>query len=204
VKATATRIAQAGSLGALTAVATLGLAWSTSVTAPRIDHARRADLQATLSQVIPENLHDNSLLDDSLRIAGDEYYLARKEEQLTAVAFSASEVGYSGTIELLIGVRPNGTIIGVRVTAHTETPGLGDRIEFTKSDWITAFDGRSLTSPGPSGWAVKKDGGDFDALTGATITPRAVVKAVHDGLVRFADVEQQLAGGGKANEEKQP
>jgi electron transport complex protein RnfG len=94
--------------------------------------------------------------------------------------------GYGGAIELLVGVNANGEITGVRVVPpHNETPGLGDKIETKKSDWIYSFDGKSLTNPKPEGWAVKKDGGDFDSFTGATITPRAVVDAVYNALAWY-------------------
>jgi electron transport complex protein RnfG len=86
----------------------------------------------------------------------------------------------------------NGTVLGVRVTSHRETPGLGDKIETKKSDWIYSFEGRSLDNPEPEQWAVKKDGGEFDQFTGATITPRAVVNAVHDTLVYFEEHRQQI------------
>ena len=78
-----------------------------------------------------------------------------------------------------------GEILGTRVLAHAETPGLGDKIEATRDDWILAFNGRSLDDPAPERWAVNKDGGSFDQFTGATITPRAVVKAVKEGLEFF-------------------
>ncbi|MEZ5582829.1 MAG: RnfABCDGE type electron transport complex subunit G [Candidatus Competibacteraceae bacterium] len=79
--------------------------------------------------------------------------------------------GYSGDIVLVMGVAPDGKLLGVRVVSHSETPGLGDKLELAKSDWILSFNGRSLIDPQPGRWAVKKDRGDFDQWTGATITP---------------------------------
>ncbi|MGB8711753.1 MAG: electron transport complex subunit RsxG [Onishia taeanensis] len=102
--------------------------------------------------------------------------------------------GYSGDIDLLVGITESGSISGVRVTRHQETPGLGDAIESRKSDWIEDFAGHSLSDPGPNGWAVTKDGGDFDAFTGATITPRAVVEAVHRTLGYVRDHHERLFG----------
>ena len=93
--------------------------------------------------------------------------------------------GYSGDIALLVGIDPDGEVTGVRVLAHRETPGLGDKIEHTRSDWITAFRGRSLGDPPPAQWGVRPEGGAFDAFTGATITPRAVVHGVRDALIYF-------------------
>jgi electron transport complex protein RnfG len=94
--------------------------------------------------------------------------------------------GYSGTIRLLVGIDATGAVTGVRVLAHAETPGLGDKVDVRVSDWILGFNGRSLQNPDTSGWRVRKDGGDFDQFVGATITPRAVVGAVHDALQFFA------------------
>ena len=94
--------------------------------------------------------------------------------------------GYSGDIRLLVGVDKAGKLAGVRVLNHRETPGLGDKIELKKSDWVLSFNGRSLQDPTPENWAVTKDGGEFDAFTGATVTPRAVVESVRDTL-RFTD-----------------
>ncbi len=93
--------------------------------------------------------------------------------------------GYSGDIELLVGIDAEGRVTGVRVLAHRETPGLGDKIEHTRSDWITAFRGRSLGDPPPAQWGVRPEGGAFDAFTGATVTPRAVVHGVRDALIYF-------------------
>jgi electron transport complex protein RnfG len=93
--------------------------------------------------------------------------------------------GYSGNIKLLVGVYYDGRVAGVRAVSHKETPGLGDYIETGRSDWILGFNGRSLVSPSPGDWRVKPDGGVFDAFTGATITPRAVVRAVYKSLLYF-------------------
>jgi electron transport complex protein RnfG len=93
--------------------------------------------------------------------------------------------GYSGPIRILVGVEAGGSVSGVRILQHRETPGLGDKIESARSDWILQFDGRSLGNPGVNGWAIRVDGGEFDQLTGASITPRAVVRAVRDTLIYF-------------------
>ena len=90
--------------------------------------------------------------------------------------------GYSGAIHLLVGIFADGRLAGVRVLGHKETPGLGDKIELAKNPWVLAFNGKSLSDPGEAGWGVKKDQGVFDQFAGATITPRAVVKAVHHAL----------------------
>ena len=100
--------------------------------------------------------------------------------------------GYAGAIKLLVGIRANGTLAGVRVISHKETPGLGDGIETKRSNWILGFNDTSLDKPDLHGWQVKRDGGQFDQLTGATITPRAIVKAVHQSLVYFKHNKQTL------------
>ena len=100
--------------------------------------------------------------------------------------------GYTGKIELLVGIMADGTVSGVRVTKHSETPGLGDAIELHRSQWIKTFDGRSLTSPTESGWALRKDNGAFDQFTGATITPRAVVNEVKNTLLFFKQHKTQI------------
>lgn len=189
-------VLQAASLGVLTAVATIALAWSDAVTKPIIESERRADFQRVISQVMPESLYDNSPLDTPIDLSEGgssvRYFVGRKDGRTTSVAFESESVGYSGPVELLVAVDPAGTILGVRVTAHSETPGLGDKIEIEKSDWILGFNGKNLENPPLRRWAVRKDGGDFDALTGATITPRAVVKGVRLGLERFEQDKDEL------------
>jgi len=100
--------------------------------------------------------------------------------------------GYNGDISLIVGIKVDGTITGVRSIAHGETPGLGDKVDVAKSDWILGFNGRSLRNPTAEGWAVKKDGGEFDQFTGATITPRAVVNQVLAVLHYFDEDQQRL------------
>jgi electron transport complex protein RnfG len=159
------------------------------------------DLQASLQQVVPPTLYDNQLLKDTVTIAGKDvsgkpnstiFYRARKHGKIVAFAFPEVAYGYSGEIDLIMGVDANGTLLGVRVVAHTETPGLGDKIESGKSNWIFGFKGRSLTNPGKDKWLVKKDGGVFDQFTGATITPRGVVAGIKHGLEVFAAHRTEL------------
>jgi electron transport complex protein RnfG len=111
-------------------------------------------------------------------------YRARKQNQPVATIFQVTAPdGYSGNIRLLVGVNSDQSLAGVRVLAHKETPGLGDKIEIEKADWIKQFTGKSLINPSESQWAVKKDGGEFDQFSGATITPRAVVNQTKRVLV---------------------
>ena len=120
-------------------------------------------------------------------------YRARKAGQPVALVITpVAPDGYSGIIKLLVGINVDGTLNGVRVVTHRETPGLGDAIDEKRSDWIHLFDNRSLLDPPLERWAVRKDGGDFDQLTGATITPRAVVKAVRQTLLYYRDNQDAL------------
>lgn len=177
-------------LGLFTLGATLVLALMNFGTRSTIAERRLEDLRASLSQVLPEAIYDNNPATDTLRVAVDgselTVYRARRGSAVTGVAFQMAPAGYSGRIHLLLGIDPQGRLLGVRVLSHTETPGLGDKIEIARSDWITRFTGLSLGDPPEDKWAVKKDGGPFDQFAGATITPRAVVNGVRDGLRLFA------------------
>ncbi len=150
------------------------------------------DLRASLEQVIPAERYDNDLLATTMAIPsprGDDtltVYRALAGLDVTAVAFEPVGQGYAGPIRVMLGIGADGRVLGARVLAHSETPGLGDKIEIGRDDWITAFNGRDLRDPPPERWAVKKDGGVFDQFSGATITPRAVVAAVKSGLETFA------------------
>jgi electron transport complex protein RnfG len=154
------------------------------------------DMRASLSQVILPELHDNNLLDNQIQIEDNgrkvDVYQAIKGGQVTGVAYEIYGYGYGGEIDLMMGVNTAGEILGVRVLSHAETPGLGDKIETAKSKWIFEFDGKSLDNTSDKQWHVKKDGGEFDQFSGATITPRAVVKAVKSGLVFFKAHQAEL------------
>jgi len=163
------------------------------------DIAARAleDKQNSLSQVIPDDIHDNNPVTDSIVMQNDEgrditVYRARKDGRITGVAYEIFGTGYAGEIRLMLGVRADGRVLGVRVLAHKETPGLGDKIEVKKGDWILRFTGLALGDPPEERWKVKKDGGEFDQFAGATITPRGVVKAIHGGLEFFAANKAKL------------
>ena len=164
------------------------------VTAPRIAANERAYALRNIDEVIPAGEYDNDLLNDVVVVADEpllgagahEIFRAFRGTQPVAVVISATTPrGYSGPIGLLIGVYADGRVAGVRVRFHRETPGLGDRIERRRSDWLLDFDGRSLGDPPPQRWAVQRDNGVFDQFTGATVTPRAVVAAVRDALLYF-------------------
>lgn len=157
--------------------------------------------RAALAQVMPGELHDNDLLEDPLPLGPDAVweevpllglrterngYVARRGDTVSGVILPVLvRDGYSGDISLLVGILPDGSLSGVRVTSHRETPGLGDKIDLRIDNWILGFEGRSLNSPPESRWAVRRDGGDFDQFVGATITPRAVVNGVKKALLFF-------------------
>jgi len=179
-------------------VAAALLAFGDAKTRPEIALRLAEDLNAILSQVVPAKLHDNELSKDTLIITGPDgtpvtVYRARQGEHIIGFAYPVtSESGYAGPIELVMGVSAKGEILGVRVLSHTETPGLGDQIEIQKSDWILSFNGLSFANLAPDKWGVKKDGGTFDQFSGATITPRTVVKTVKQGLTFFHDHQSAL------------
>ncbi|MFM8331657.1 MAG: electron transport complex subunit RsxG [Candidatus Methylumidiphilus sp.] len=188
---------QTYSLAAAGLVSSLLLGFADLATHGSIEARRQEDIQATLEQVLPNALHDNALLDDVKTISEGKtetlVYVARQQGAVTAVAFKfIANGGYSGPISLMMGVDKDGAVLGVRVVAHAETPGLGDKIERDKSDWILSFNKRSLDNLAPERWKVKKDGGEFDQFAGATITPRAVVGGVSAGLQFFRRHQDEL------------
>ncbi|HEX8545074.1 MAG TPA: electron transport complex subunit RsxG [Pseudomonas sp.] len=183
-----TRLAyQGASLAVVCALVALALLITDVSTRDSILSEQQEDRLAVLRQVLPAALYDNNPLQDAFHVTdeslGDvEVFPARLKGELSAVALSVSTVGYGGPITQLIAIARDGKILGVRVLTHKETPGLADRIDVAKSDWITRFDGLSLANTPLKAWAVKKDGGQFDQFSGATITPRAVVKGILQAL----------------------
>jgi electron transport complex protein RnfG len=187
-------------------LAALVLAGVHALTREHIDDD--GERRAALALVLPAALHDNDPLVDEVRLLAPHWlgsnapqraWRARKGGRGSAIVLQAvAPDGYGGPIRLLIGIDAQGRLLGVRVTEHHETPGLGDWIDARKSDWITAFAGRSLADPPRERWAVKRDGGDFDQFAGATVTPRAVVHAVHRALEyaarHGAEIEAAPAG----------
>ncbi|HHJ35279.1 MAG TPA: electron transport complex subunit RsxG [Gammaproteobacteria bacterium] len=166
-----------------------------TLTVDDIKYNEKLTLLRKLNNIIPAEAYDNDLLLDTISIEPDTLlgtkeatlaYRARKEGKDIAVVYSSvAPSGYNGSIYLLVGVYENGELAGVRVVKHRETPGLGDAVSISHSDWILGFNGKSLNNPDHKKWKVKRDGGIFDQFTGATITPRAVVNAVHDALAYF-------------------
>lgn len=186
------------------AAITAGLiALTYQATAERIADAERRAAQQALFELVPPTRHNNDLLSDTIAVPAADaaallmepppIHVARQDSEPVAwIVPTTAPDGYSGAIKLLVGVNVDGTIAGVRVLRHAETPGLGDKIELAKSAWILTFDGKSLSNPAASKWTVKKDGGDFDQFAGATITPRAVVQQIKRVLQYVHDHREEL------------
>jgi len=164
-------------------------------TAARIADNQRRALLKSLNELVPAAAYDNDIYTDILYVHDTELlgsdepvpvYRARKGGwPVAAVLAPLAPDGYNGNIKLLVAIKLDGSLAGVRVLQHLETPGLGDQIEADRSDWILGFAGKSLGKPAPDQWKVRRDGGAFDQFTGATITPRAVVKAVKKALLYY-------------------
>ena len=178
----------------------VGLTYET--TYEKIKRNEQMVLLRKLNTILSPSEYDNDLLDDLVMLDKDRLlgtsqpskaYLAYKNNKPVAVVLSpVAPNGYSGPIDMLVGVYYVGSVAGVRVVKHRETPGLGDYVESQRSDWILGFDRKSLDNPTSNNWKVKRDGGAFDQFTGATITPRAVVKAVHSALLYFQQHRKTL------------
>lgn len=195
---------RSGAQLALAALLATGLLAGTyALTRDRITDADHRLQMAALAIVIPADRYDNDLVADTITVAAQPWlgqplatvHRGRLRGRDAALVLTVvAPDGYSGAIVLLMAVDREGRVLGVRVTRHGETPGLGDDIEAGRSDWITRFTGRALGDPEPSRWAVRKDGGDFDQFAGATVTPRAVVGAVKRCLELIARHGDALYG----------
>lgn len=157
-------------------------------TKDRIAQQERIAQAKALLEILPQHTHDNLMVDDSLPVTDTDLlhlgetsaiYLARQQGKVIGMIIPAvAPDGYSGNINIITGLYRNGEVAGVRVVSHNETPGLGDKADVKKSPWVLGFNGKSLLNPSLDRWRVKKDKGEFDQFTGATITPRAITKAV--------------------------
>lgn len=184
------------------AIGTAVLSSTFILTHDKIVKSEEAEKLKLITQIVPPEIFDNNIIQDTVTIDDDPLlgnngktlaYRARLKGEASAVVLEAiAPDGYSGKISLILAVRANGELAGVRVVSHKETPGLGDYIELPKSPWIKVFDGKSRDVYKDSDWKVKKDGGQFDYVAGATITPRAVVKAVNKALQYFAANRDKL------------
>ncbi len=174
--------------------ALVAITWQ--LTAERIEANKTAWLERSLLPALSGLFFDSSLTESMITIpqphelpGNDDaivYRVYAGDKPVAALFVVTARDGYAGPIRLLIGVTIQGEVTGLRVLEHRETPGLGDRIEAVKSDWVLQFSGHSLQNPELAGWAIKTDGGEFDQLTGASVTPRAIIKAIRETLLYFS------------------
>jgi electron transport complex protein RnfG len=182
-------------LAAIGAICTTLVAATYQVTKDRIAANDKALLEQSLAPALSGTFYDSGVTESRLvlqpphDLPGNDpaviYRVFAAEKPVAALFAVTARDGFSGPIRVLVGIEYDGTVTGVRILQHRETPGLGDKIESTRSDWVFQFDGRSLGDPAVMGWAIREDGGEFDQLTGASITPRAVTKAIRDTLLYF-------------------
>ena len=182
-------------LAVIAAFCTSLVAFTWQLTAERIETNKKEWLERSLQPALAGLFFDSPVTESMIMIPpphelpGSEaaiiYRVYAGVTPVAALFVVSARDGYAGPIRLLIGIAMDGTVTGVRVLEHRETPGLGDRIETTKSDWVLQFDGHSLQDPNPARWAIKGDGGDFDQLTGASVTPRAIINAIEETLTYF-------------------
>ena len=179
-----------------------GLSVTDSLTREQIRRNEQSWILQQLDALVPPSAHDNDLLTDATRVVSADLlgtedpvdiYRARKQGQPVAAIFhTVAPNGYRGPIELLVAIAVDGSLLGVQVIRHHETPGLGDAFEHDDGRWLNLFKGRSLKDPLQMRWSLRNDGGEFDAFTGATITPRAIVKAVRQALEYFRANERRI------------
>lgn len=183
-------------LAIIAAICTSLVAATWQLTADRIASNKQEYLERSLRPALAGLFFDTGVTESMLTIppphdlpgngAAIIYRVYAQDQPVAALFVVSARGGYAGPIRLLIGVSMDGSVTGVRVLEHRETPGLGDFIELHKSDWVLQFDGHSLRDPEPAKWEIKRDGGEFDQLTGASITTRAIVKAIRETLTYFA------------------
>ncbi|MEM8815235.1 MAG: electron transport complex subunit RsxG [Pseudomonadota bacterium] len=189
-------------LAAVAAVCTAIVALTYELTDERIAANRKAHAEALLAPALEGLAYDSGVTDDPLtlppphELPGDDpatvYRVYRNGEAAAALFAVTANDGYAGPIRILVGVGIDGTVSGVRIVSHEETPGLGDKIESTRSDWVFQFDGKSLASPVPGRWSIRADGGAFDQVTGASVSSRAVLQAVRETLLYFGANREAL------------
>jgi electron transport complex protein RnfG len=179
-----------------------GLSLVDSMTRDQVHRNELSWILQRLDALVPPSAHDNDLLTDVTRVVSadllgtpapvDIYRARMKGQPVAAIVHTVAPYGYRGPIELLVAIAADGSLLGVQVIRHNETPGLGDEFEHDNGRWLNAFKGRSLNAPPQARWSLRRDGGDFDAFTGATITPRAIVKAVRQALEYFRANQQRI------------
>ncbi|GAA5213088.1 electron transport complex subunit RsxG [Corallincola platygyrae] len=189
-------------LSAFALVTTALVALVHDFTAPQIERQEQQQLITTLEHLFPAGSYNNDLFNECILVTSEQFlgrptpqkaFIARFNDEPVGIAIeSTAPDGYNGSIDIIVGILSDGTTAGVRVLNHKETPGLGDKIELRKSNWVMAFDRKQLADENDPLWKVKKDGGQFDQFTGATITPRSVVKAVKNTLLFYQQHQARL------------
>ena len=188
---------------AIFAIITAGaIALTQAATKQRINENREEAQAKALYEIVPKSSINNDLIRDTIRISDAssigyqqpvDVYIARSQGEVKTVILPViAPDGYTGNIEMIVGINADGSVAGLRVLAHQETPGLGDKVDLKKSDWVLGFEGQQLKDANDRDWAVKKDGGRFDQFTGATITPRAVTNASKRAVLLFRKHKAQL------------
>ncbi len=182
-------------LALIGAICTAMVATTYVLTHDRIAANERSWLEKSLEPALGGILFDGGVSDSMLVLQAPHglpgsddaliYRVYADARPLAALFAVTARDGYAGAIRILLGIEYDGTLTGVRILQHRETPGLGDRIESSRSDWVFQFDGRALGDPDVDAWAIKRDGGQFDQLSGASITPRAVMTAIRETLIYF-------------------
>jgi len=198
-------------LAVIAAFCTTLVAFTWQQTEERIEANKKAWLEGSLQPVLAGLFFDSPVTESVITIPAPHYLpgsedaiiyrLFAGEDPVAALFVVSARDGYAGSIRFVVGISLDGTITGVRILEHRETPGLGDRIETTKSDWVLQFDGHSLRQPEPERWAIKGHGGEFDQLTGASVTPRAVIKALRQTLIYFDENRDEIFAAPAMEEE---
>jgi electron transport complex protein RnfG len=182
-------------LAAIATICTTLVAASYHLTVDRIAANDKALLEQSLQPALANTFYDSSVSESRLvlepphGLPGSEAAIIYRDysgdEPVAALFVVTARDGFAGPIRILLGVDINGVVTGVRILHHRETPGFGDKIDERKSDWVHQFETRSLQDPLVGRWRIRGDGGDFDQLTGASVTPRAVIKAMRETLQYF-------------------
>lgn len=189
-------------LAVIAAICTALVALTYQSTEKRIEANEKAWLERSLQPALSGLFYDTGVTESRIivppphELPGSDaaiiYRVYAQGEPVAALFVVSARDGYAGPIRILVGVETTGVVSGVNVLEHRETPGLGDRVESGKSDWANQFDGRSLADPDPMGWRIKRDGGQFDQLTGASVTPRAIIKAIKETLIYFDTHREEI------------
>jgi electron transport complex protein RnfG len=189
-------------LAVIAAICTALVALTYRLTAERIVANEQAWLERSLQPALSGLFYDSGVTESKIiippphELPGSEtaiiYRVYAEGAPVAGLFIVSARDGYAGPIRILAGIDTMGVVTGVHVLEHRETPGLGDRVESTKSDWVKQFNGRSLLDPEPTGWAIKGDGGQFDQLTGASVTPRAIIKAIKETLLYFEAHSEEI------------